>query len=106
MAKKTTSKAKPAAIQQAVKFAKGGFYQDLGGDLWFCTDAKQKKIGDDNVVMMQRTEDGQPVGDATEQLVGSFNKQLSAAELKECATPLRAGRQPVPSTTPWPRPLC
>ena len=59
------------------------FYQDLGGDLWFCTNAKQKKVGDDNVVMMQRTEDGQPVGDATEELVGSFNKQLSAAELKE-----------------------
>ena len=83
MAKKTASKTKPAAVQQTVKFAKGGFYQDLGGDLWFCTNAKQKKVGDDHVVMMQQTEDGQPFGDATEQLVGSFNKQLTAAELKE-----------------------
>ncbi len=83
MAKKTTTKTKPATVQQQVKFKKGGFYQDLGGDLWFCTNAKQKMVGDDKVVMMQRTEDGQPVGDATEELVGSFNKQLSAAELKE-----------------------
>ncbi len=83
MAKKTTTKTKPATIQQPVTFKKGGFYQDLGGDLWFCTNAKQKKVGDDNVVTMQRTEDGQAVGDATEELVGSFNKQLSAAELKE-----------------------
>ncbi len=83
MAKKASAKTKPATIQQPVTFKKGGFYQDLGGDLWFCTNAKQKKVGDDNVVMMQRTEDGQPVGEATEELVGSFNKQLSAAELKE-----------------------
>ena len=83
MAKKTTTKTKPASAQQTVKFPKGGFYQDLGGDLWFCTNAKQKKVGDDSVVMMQQTEDGQPIGDATEQLVGSFNKQLTAAELKE-----------------------
>lgn len=33
MAKKTTSKTKPATVQQALKFQKGGFYQDLGGDL-------------------------------------------------------------------------
>lgn len=83
MAKKTTSKTKPATVQQALKFQKGGFYQDLGGDLWFCANAKQKKVGDDQIVMMQRTEDGEPVGDATEQLVVAFNRQLSAAELKE-----------------------
>lgn len=83
MAKKTTSKTKPAEVQQALKFQKGGFYQDLGGDLWFCANAKQKKVGDDQIVMMQRTEDGEPVGDATEQLVVAFNRQLSAAELKE-----------------------
>ncbi|MDB5340264.1 MAG: restriction endonuclease [Planctomycetaceae bacterium] len=83
MAKKTSTKTKPATVQQPVNFKKGGFYQDLGGDLWFCTNAKQKKVGDDPVVMMQRTEDGQPVGEATEELVGSFNKQLTAAELKE-----------------------
>ena len=83
MAKKTASKTKPTSTQQTVKFSKGGFYQDLDGDLWFCTNAKQKKVGDDHVVMMQQTADGQPVGDATEQLVGSFNKQLTAAELKE-----------------------
>ena len=81
MAKKTSTKTTIA--QQTVKFAKGGFYQDLGGDLWFCTNANQKKVGDDKVVLMQRTEDGQPVGDATEELVVSFNKQLTAAELKE-----------------------
>jgi hypothetical protein len=83
MAKKTASKSKSAAVQQSVKFTNGGFYQDLGGDLWFCTNAKQKKVGDGNVVMIQRTEDGQPVGEVTEELVGSFNKQLTAAELKE-----------------------
>ena len=83
MPKKTTTKAKSTAAQQTVKFAKGGYYQDLSGDLWFCTNAKQKKVGDDHVVMMQRTENGQPVGEPTEELVGSFNKQLSAAELKE-----------------------
>ncbi|MDB5336654.1 MAG: restriction endonuclease [Planctomycetaceae bacterium] len=83
MAKKTSTKTKPTAVQQPVNFKKGGFYQDLGGELWFCTNAKQKKVGDDQLVMMQRTEDGQPVGEATEELVGSFNKQLSAAELKE-----------------------
>lgn len=83
MAKKTSTKTKPTVEQQAVKFAKGGFYQDLGGDLWFCTNAKQKMVGDDQVVMMQQTENGQPVGDATEQSIGSFNRQLTAAELKE-----------------------
>lgn len=83
MAKKTSTKTKRATVQQPVTFKKGGFYQDLGGELWFCTNAKQKRVGDDNVVMMQRTEDGQPVGDATDELVGSFNRQLTAAELKE-----------------------
>jgi hypothetical protein len=83
MAKKTSTKTKPAIVQQPVTFKKGGFYQDLGGDLWFCTNAKQKKVGDGNVVMMQRTEDGQPVGAPTEELIGAFNKQLTAAELKE-----------------------
>ncbi len=83
MAKKTSTKTKSATVQQPVTFKRGGFYQDLVGDLWFCTNAKQKKAGDDNVVMMQRTEDGQPVGEATEELVGSFNKQLTAAELKK-----------------------
>ena len=61
MTKKTVSKTKPASVKQTVKFAKGGFYQDLGGDLWFCTNAKQKKVGNDTVVMMQPTENGQPV---------------------------------------------
>ncbi len=83
MAKKASTKTKPATAQQAVTFKKGGFYQDLGGELWFCTNAKQKKVGDDTVVMMQRTEDGQPVGETTEEMAGSFNKQLSAADLKE-----------------------
>ena len=104
MAKKTSTKTKPTAAQQPLKFAKSGFYQDLGGDLWFCTNAKQKKVDDDNVVMMQRTEDGQPVGDATEQLVGSFNKQLTAAELKEyravCQREQEAEAEP--KTTPVP----
>ncbi len=83
MAKKASTKTKPATVQQPVTFKKGGFYQDHGGDLWFCANAKQKKVGDDTVVMMQRTEDGQPIGEATDELVGSFNKQFSAAELKE-----------------------
>ncbi len=81
MRKKTSTKA--AAADQTLKFAKGGFYQDGAGDLWYCTNAKQKTVGDDQVVMMQATEDGRPVGHATEQSVGSFNKQLTAAELKE-----------------------
>ena len=83
MQKTTSTKSKSTVAQQTLKFAKGSFYQDHGGDLWFCTNAKQKKVGDDNVVMMQATEDGQPAGEATEQSVGAFNKQLTAAELKE-----------------------
>jgi len=81
MAKKTSTKTNVA--QQTLKFSKGRFYQDLGGDLWVCVNAKQKKAGDDQVVTMQRTEDGQPGGEATDELVGSFNKRLSAAEQKE-----------------------
>lgn len=83
MAKKTSTKTKSTVAHQPLRFLKGRFYQDLVGDLWFCTNAKQKWVDDDNVVTMQPTEDGQPVGDAAEELVGSFNKQLTAAELKE-----------------------
>lgn len=105
MPKKTTIKTNRTTGQQTVKFAKGGYYQDLGGDLWFCINAKQKRIGDDSVVMMQATEDGQPVGEAMEQSVGAFSKQLTAAELKEyravCQRELEAagdqGGEPAPT---------
>ncbi|MDB5384386.1 MAG: restriction endonuclease, partial [Planctomycetaceae bacterium] len=69
---------------ETLKFAKGAFYQDRKGDVWVCTNVKQKKVGDFQfAVMMQRTEGGQLVGEATEELVDSFAKQLTAAELKE-----------------------
>ncbi len=104
MKKKTTI---TAAAQPTLKFTKGGYYQGHGGDLWFCTNAKQKTVGDDTVVMMQATEDGLPIGEASEQSVGAFNKQLTAAELKEyravCQREREAageqGGKPAPATT-------
>jgi hypothetical protein len=81
-AKKKTTNATNAATE-SLKFAKGGFYQDHAGALWCCVSAKAKKIGDQQVVSMRRTEAGQAVGDATDELTESFTKQLTAAELKE-----------------------
>lgn len=72
-AKEDDNQDRTTATQQTVKIAKGrSTTQDLGGDLWFCSNAKQKKFGDDQVVMMRQTEEGQPVGDATEQPIGSI----------------------------------
>lgn len=83
MPKKTTTKTRSATAHQTVKFAKGGYYQDLGGNLWFCTNAKPKRVCDDSVVMMQATEDGQPVGDASEQLVGDVNGSCHLFRIRE-----------------------
>src|ERR1044072_8193924 len=89
MAKKTTvskktTKAPEAKADQPLKFAKGGFYLDRSEDLWFCTNGKTKKVNEtQTVVLMKKTWLGEPVGDETEQLVESFAKHLSAAELKE-----------------------
>jgi hypothetical protein len=81
-AKKKTTNA-TTAVAEPLKFTKGGFYQDHKGNLWHCTNGKTKTVGDQQVVMMQRTENGQPVGDATDELIDSFVKKLSTAELKE-----------------------
>src|SRR5207253_2144996 len=79
MAKKTTTK--ETAV---LKFAKGGFYLDHAEDLWFCTNGKTKQVNDSQtVVLMKATEAGEPVGDESEQLVESFTRQLTGAELKE-----------------------
>jgi hypothetical protein len=79
--KKTTT---TTTKTEALKFTKGAFYQDQKGNLWCCADGKQKKCGDFQFsVMMQKTEDGQAIGKAAEELVDGFVKQLSAAELKE-----------------------
>ncbi len=61
MPKKTTIKTNRTTAQQTVKLAKGSFYQDLGDDLWFCANAKQKKVGDELVVMMQAPQGGRVV---------------------------------------------
>lgn len=83
MAKKTTTK-KTTAADQPLKFTKGGFYLDRAEDLWYCTNGKTKKVNEtQTVVLMKKTWLGEPVGDETEQLVESFAKHLSAAELKE-----------------------
>jgi hypothetical protein len=81
-AKKKTTNATNAATE-SLKFAKGGFYQDHAGALWCCVSAKAKKIGDQQVVSMRRTEAGQAIGDATDELTEVFAKQLTAADLKE-----------------------
>lgn len=83
MAKKTTTK-KTTAADQTLKFTKGGFYLDHAEDLWFCTNGKTKQVNDaQTVVLMKATEAGEPVGEESEQLVESFTRQLTGAELKE-----------------------
>lgn len=81
-----STKKKPTKTPDAtpLKFTKGGFYLDQKGELWCCANAKRKKCGDFQFsVPMQRTEMGEAVGGATQELVDAFAKQLSAAELKE-----------------------
>src|ERR1051325_5659125 len=79
--KKTT---KADAAPQAAKFAKGAFYEDEKGDIWHCTNPKQKKTPDGHmVVQMQKTEDGVQVGSAGEVYVDTIIRQLTKAELKE-----------------------
>jgi len=76
--------AKKATTTSAVKFVKGGFYEDAKGHLWHCAHPKLKKTPDGHsVVLMQRTEDGVPVGEAGEEYTDTFVKQLTKAELKE-----------------------
>lgn len=83
MAKKTTTK-KTTAADHPLKFTKGGFYLDHAEDLWFCTNGKTKQVNDaQTVVLMKATEAGEPVGEESEQLVESFTRQLTGAELKE-----------------------
>jgi len=82
-AKKKTTTATTTA-SEPLKFAKGEYYADHKGDLWFCTNGKQKKVGDFQfAVMMQRTELGLPTGDASEELVDSFAKHLPEPEVTE-----------------------
>ena len=82
-AKKKTTTATITASEPP-KFAKGEYYADHKGDLWFCTNGKQKKVGDFQfAVMMQRTEVGLPIGDASEELVDSFAKHLTEPEVTE-----------------------
>lgn len=81
MAKKTNNK---TTADQPLKFTKGGFYLDHAEDLWFCTNGKTKKVNEtQTVVLMKATEAGEPVGDESEQLVESFTRQLTGAELTE-----------------------
>jgi len=80
--KKTTTATTTAS--EPLKFAKGEYYADHKGDLWFCTNGKQKKVGDFQfAVMMQRTEVGLPIGDASEELVDLFAKHLTEPEVTE-----------------------
>ena len=82
-AKKKTTTATITASEPP-KFAKGEYYADHKGDLWFCTNGKQKKVGDFQfAVIMQRTEVGLPIGDASEELVDSFAKHLTEPEVTE-----------------------
>jgi hypothetical protein len=76
-----------------LKFSKGGFYQDQAGALWCCASGKTKTIGDNELVSMRRTEAGQTVGDATDDLTESFTKQLTGAELKEYREVLHRERE-------------
>jgi hypothetical protein len=50
-AKKTTTTKSPKAAQ-AVKFAKGAFYEDAKGALWYCANPKQKKTPDGHTVVL------------------------------------------------------
>ncbi len=85
MAKKATTKAtKTDTAARGLKFAKGAYYLDRSGDLWFCTNGKTKKVNDDQTaITMKRTWLGEAVGDDTEQLAELFVKHLTASELEE-----------------------
>lgn len=112
MSKKTTTgkKTSPKA-NQPVRFTKGGFYLDHAEDLWLCTNGKTKQVNDSQtVVLMKATEAGEPVGDESEQLVESFTRQLTGAELKEfravCQREAEASNptETVPSSEPLKKP--
>jgi hypothetical protein len=92
--KKTTTTKSPKAATPQVKFAKGGFYEDAKGVLWYCANPKQKKTPDGHmVVMMQKTEDGVQVGEAGEEYTDTFVNQLTKAELKEYRDACRRERE-------------
>lgn len=91
MAKSGKAKADAATT---MKFAKGAFYEDAKGALWFCFNPKTKKTPDGNmVVLMQKTEDGVQVGEPGEEYVDTFVKQLSKAELTEYHDACRRERE-------------
>lgn len=91
--KTTTATTNKALATESVKFKKGAFYQDTTGNVWCCANSLTTKLDGQPVLMMQRTEDGQPVGEPTVELVEAFTKQLTAAELNEYRTVCQRERE-------------
>lgn len=83
MAAKKSSKTTKTVATTSIKFTKGGFYQDARGNLWCCATGRTKTSGGQQVVLMQAAQEGHATGEATEELVEAFVKQLSPAELEE-----------------------
>ena len=68
------------------KFQKGSFYEDTNGDVFYCTNGRQRKTPDDHyVVDMKAVQDGKPVGRAQEEYTDTFVRKLTKAEVKERA---------------------
>lgn len=57
-----------AANQTIEKFQKGAYYEDVNGDLFYCTNGRKRKTDDGHfVVDMKATKHGKPTGKANEE---------------------------------------
>lgn len=68
------------------KFQKGSFYEDTNGEVYYCTNGRQRKTPDGHyVVDMKTVREGKPVGRAEEEYTDTFVRKLTKAEVKERA---------------------